>query len=184
LGSVKRFAFHPIDVAQTYLEETDLPTKTAKTKTAPKGRKKKRPPTLIGWREWVGLPALGVQMIKAKADTGARSSALHAWNIRPYEMDGERWVAFDLHPMQRDNHVVIECEARVIGERQVRSSTGLLQRRFVIKTELELAGRHWPIEVSLTNRDEMGFRMLLGRTALRRRAIVDPSRSFLSTRRI
>jgi len=147
-------------------------------------RKKKREPMLVGWREWVGLPDLGVQMVKAKIDTGARSSALHAWHIRPFDKDGEKWVAFVLHPMQRDNHVVIECEALVLGERHVRSSSGAIQQRYVIKTILELGVRHWPIELTLTARDQMGFRMLLGRTALRRRAIIDPSRSFLSTRRL
>jgi hypothetical protein len=147
-------------------------------------RKKKREPMLVGWREWVGLPDLGVQMIKAKIDTGARSSALHAWHIRPFDKRGEKWVAFVLHPMQRDNHVIIECEAPVLGERHVRSSSGALQQRYVIKTILELGVRRWPIELTLTARDQMGFRMLLGRTALRRRAIIDPSRSFLSTRRL
>lgn len=146
--------------------------------------RKKREPKLVGWREWVGLPELGVQMVKAKIDTGARSSALHAWHIKHFERDGERWVAFELHPMQRDNNVVIECEAKVLGVRHVRSSTGVLQRRYVIKTMLELGRRRWPIELTLTARDQMGFRMLLGRTALRRRVIIDPSRSFLSTRRL
>jgi len=139
---------------------------------------------LVGWREWVGLPELGVQMVKAKIDTGARSSALHAWNIRRFEKDGAPWVAFDLHPMQRDNNVVIACQAPILGERRVRSSSGAIQLRYVIKTVLELGERRWPIELTLTNRDQMGFRMLLGRTALKRRAIIDPSGSFLSTRRL
>jgi hypothetical protein len=158
-------------------------TKSVKKKPL-RTKRKKREPMLIGWREWVGLPDLGVQMIKAKIDTGARSSALHAWHIQPFEKHGEKWVAFVLHPMQRDNNVIIECEAQVLGERQVRSSSGTLQQRFVIRTILELGVRRWPIELTLTARDQMGFRMLLGRTALRRRAIIDPSRSFLSTRRL
>ena len=165
-----------------------MPTKTKRSasahKIAPATPKKKRQPILIGWREWVGLPDLGVQMVKAKVDTGARSSALHAWNIRTFQKEDQRWVSFDLHPMQRDNNVVIECAALVLGERRVRSSSGTMQRRYLIKTVLELGGRRWPIEITLTNRDEMGFRMLLGRTALRRRAIIDPSQSFLSTRRL
>jgi len=152
-------------------------------KLTPAGKKRKKP-TLIGWREWVGLPELGVQMVKAKIDTGARSSALHAWNIKPFEKDGAPWVAFELHPMQRDNHVVIECAAPLLGKRRVRSSSGVIQTRFAIETVLELGVRRWPIEITLTNRDEMGFRMLLGRTALRRRVMIDPSRSFLSTRRL
>lgn len=146
--------------------------------------KTKRGPTLIGWREWVGLPELGVQMIKAKIDTGARSSALHAWSIKPFDRDGQEWVTFELHPMQRDSNVVVECEAQVLGERQVRSSSGAREIRYVIRTVLELGVRHWPIEITLTNRDQMGFRMLLGRTALRRRVIIDPSRSFLNMRRL
>lgn len=158
--------------------------RTTRKKKPARTKRKKRAPLQIGWREWVGLPELGVQMIKAKIDTGARSSALHAYNIRPFEKDGQKWVAFELHPMQRDNNVVIECEAPVLGERHVRSSSGTLQRRYVIRTMLELGVRRWPIELTLTARDQMGFRMLLGRTALRRRAIIDPSRSFLSTRRL
>ena len=158
---------------------------TAPTRKLKKKKiRKKREPMLVGWREWVGLPDLGVQMVKAKIDTGARSSALHAWHIRPFEKDGRRWVAFVLHPMQRDNNVIIECEAPILGERHVRSSSGAIQQRYVIRTILELGVRRWPIELTLTARDQMGFRMLLGRTALRRRAIIDPSRSFLSTRRL
>ena len=156
---------------------------SAKKKTL-RGKRKRREPMVVGWREWVGLPELGAQMVKAKIDTGARSSALHAWHIRPFDNDGEKWVSFELHPMQRDNNVVIECRAPVLGERHVRSSSGVLQRRYVIKTVLELGVRRWPIELTLTARDQMGFRMLLGRTALRRRVIIDPSRSFLSTRRL
>ncbi|HUT49935.1 MAG TPA: ATP-dependent zinc protease [Alphaproteobacteria bacterium] len=160
-----------------------MTTTTAKPKASPTKRKR-REPMLIGWREWIGLPKLGVQMVKAKIDTGARSSALHAWNIKPFEKNGAQWVAFQLHPMQRDNNVVIECEAPILGERRVRSSSGAIQLRYVIKTVLELGVRRWPIELTLTNRDQMGFRVLLGRTALRRRAIIDPGRSFLSTRRL
>jgi len=143
-----------------------------------------RQPTLIGWREWVGLPELGVQMLKAKIDTGARSSALHAWDIRPFDRDGCEWIAFQLHPMQRDNHVIVDCEARVVGERRIRSSSGTLETRYAIETLMAFGDARRRIEVTLTNRDEMGFRLLLGRTALRRRAIIDPSRSFLITRRL
>lgn len=159
-----------------------IPKSTKPKKTRIK--RKRREPMLVGWREWVGLPDLGVQMVKAKIDTGARSTALHAWHIRPFDKDGEKWVAFELHPMQRDNNVLIECAAPVLGERHVRSSSGAIQRRYLIKTVLELGVRRWPIELTLTARDQMGFRMLLGRTALRRRVIIDPSRSFLSTRRL
>ena len=139
----------------------------------------KPPRTLVGWREWAGLPDLGVAMVKAKVDTGARTSALHAWNIRSFERDAAPWVAFEVHPFQNDKVTRIICEARVHDRRLVRSSTGHAQERFVIRTTLALGDGAWPIELTLARRDEMGFRMLIGRSALRRRAIVDPARSYL-----
>jgi hypothetical protein len=137
---------------------------------------------LIGWREWVGLPALGVDRIKAKIDTGARTSALHAWNIRLVERRGHTWVGFDLHPVQRDSALVVACRARLLDVRDIRHSGGQTEQRYVIATELQLGDVAWPIELSLTNRDEMGFRMLIGRAALVGRATVDPGRSFLLAR--
>lgn len=147
-----------------------------------KKKLRKRERTAVGWREWVALPELGIARIKAKIDTGARSSAIHAWNIRPFTRDGARWIAFDLHPVQRNNLVVVRCEARVSDRRQVRNSGGVAQHRYVIETVLSLGGTRWPIELTLTQRDEMGFRLLLGRTALKRRVTIDPGRSFLLTR--
>ncbi len=132
----------------------------------------------IGWREWVGLPALGIDRIKAKVDTGARTAALHAWNIEPFDRNGEAWVRFEIHPVQRDNRTRISCEARLQGRRAVRNSGGNAQMRFVIVTEVILGGQSWPIEVTLTNRDQMGFRMLLGRATVRGRFVVDPSTSY------
>src|SRR4029079_12105577 len=130
----------------------------------------------IGWRECVGLPELGVEGIKAKIDTGARTSALHAWNIEPFRRGGSLWVRFEIHPMQRSEARKVICEARAIDERTVRNSGGGVERRYIIKTEIRLGESSWPIELALTNRDQMGFRMLLGRTAPRRRSLIAPGR--------
>lgn len=140
----------------------------------------KGPKMIIGWREWVALPALGVARIKAKVDTGARSSAIHAWDITEFSRGGSRWVRFDVHPMQRADRPSVTCEAPVVDRRGVTSSSGRAEDRYVIETDLDFAHVRWPVEITLAKRDEMGFRMLLGRTALRGRAIVDPGRSFLA----
>jgi len=134
----------------------------------------------IGWREWVGLPELGVDTIKAKVDTGARSSALHAWDIVVVDRrDAAPSVRFVLHPVQRDQAVTVEAEAPLVGWRDVRSSNGDVQRRPVIRTLLAIAGHELQLDLTLTQRDEMGFRMLVGRQAVRRRFVVDPARSFV-----
>jgi hypothetical protein len=130
---------------------------------------------VIGWREWVGLPDLGVDWIKTKVDTGARSSSLHAWDI---EVAGDV-VRFSVHPLQDDDGVVVQAEAELIEHRDVRSSNGDVEERPVIRTVAVLRGEGIPIELTLSRRDEMGFRMLLGRSAVRRRFLVDPGRSFL-----
>lgn len=151
-----------------------------KEKTAARPKVRKRPPkVVIGWREWVVLPEFSETRIKAKIDTGARTSAIHAFRIQSFERDGDPWVSFELHPAQRDASIRVACEAPVVDRRRIRSSNGKTEWRYVIRTPLELAGAPWPIELSLARRDEMGFRLILGRTALRRRVIVDPARSFL-----
>jgi hypothetical protein len=133
----------------------------------------------IGWREWVALPTLGVQAIKAKIDTGARSSALHAFNVEPFERGGNAMVRFQAHPLQRNDHYIVTAEAALLGERVVRNSGGQAELRPVVETLVQVGEAVWAIELTLTNRDEMGFRMLLGRQAVRRRYLVDPGRSFL-----
>ncbi len=133
---------------------------------------------VLGWREWVALPDLGIDAIKAKIDTGARTSALHAYKITPFEEDGKRRVRFVVHPVQRRKLPEVVCVADVIDERMVTSSSGHRERRLVVRTPLQLGGKTWPIEITLTDRDEMSFRMLLGRQALRRRVLIDPGRSF------
>lgn len=136
---------------------------------------------LIGWREQVALPELGIPKLKAKIDTGARSSALHAFDIELFQHDGKPMVRFKVHPYQRDTHRVAIAQAELIDQRQVRNSGGQAQLRPVIVTIVELNGYTFPIELTLTNRDVMGFRMLLGRQAIRRRFLVDAGSSFLQS---
>lgn len=140
----------------------------------------KPPKPVIGWREWILLPELGVQRIKAKIDTGARTSSLHAYDIEIFRRKRLSLVRFKVHPRQRNTALALEAEAELVEERWVKSSTGHKRLRPVILTPIELMGQQWDIELTLTNRDEMGFRMLLGRQAVRRRFVVDPGRSFMA----
>ncbi len=140
---------------------------------------------LIGWREWVALPELGVPAVKAKIDTGARTSALHAFEIHDFTRAGHPWVRFGLHPLTRRQDIVITCEAPVIDRRHVSDSGGHKEQRFVIATPVRLGAWSWPIEITLTNREDMQFRMLLGRTALVSAGLwVDPSRSHQTGRKL
>jgi hypothetical protein len=133
---------------------------------------------ILGWREWVTLPELNLEHIKAKIDTGARSSALHAFAIEPYRKQNQRWVMFAIHPEQNNTELVIECHAAIKDRRMVSDSGGHKQRRYVIETQLLLGTAIISAEVTLTNRDSMLFRMLIGRTTLNDRFLIDPSASF------
>lgn len=138
--------------------------------------------TIAGWREWVSLPGLGVPWVKAKLDTGARSSAIHAFDLEAFERDGEDWVRYSIHPWQRTAEEAVECESRVIAQRSIRSSSGHSDVRHVVSLDISLAGRVVTSEVTLSRRDEMGFRMLIGREALRQGFLVDPGRSYIGGR--
>jgi hypothetical protein len=133
---------------------------------------------VIGWREWIGLPDFGIKTIKVKVDTGARSSSLHAFNLHIFERDNAKWVRFQIHPVQRKRIKAVEAEAMILEFRSVRSSSGIVALRPVIITHVELLGITWPVELTLASRDEMGFRMLLGREAFRRRFLVDAGKSY------
>jgi hypothetical protein len=134
-------------------------------------------PVTLGWKEWLSLPGLGIDHVKAKVDTGARTSALHAFEID--ELDGGRRLRFLVHPLQRDTATVVECFADVIDRRIVSDSGGHREQRWVISTAVVLGPHSWPAEFTLTARDNMLFRVLLGRTAIKGLALVDPSRAYL-----
>ncbi|NEP15936.1 MAG: ATP-dependent zinc protease [Leptolyngbya sp. SIO4C1] len=133
----------------------------------------------IGWREWIALPDLSISQIKVKIDTGARSSALHAFDIQQQTRQGDPWVEFKIHPLQHSQAGAILAAAKLVDERYVTNSGGQTQLRPVIMTDVVLGDYRWPIELTLTNRDVMGFRMLLGRQAVRHRFLIDPGRSYL-----
>ena len=138
-----------------------------------------RPHTgVVGWREWVGLPGLGVEWMKAKIDTGARTSSLHAFALEEFEREGEPWARFEVHPWQRSSTDAVVVEVPVHDRRTVRSSSGHAQDRVVVLLDLRLLDRVVQAEVTLTRRDEMGFRMLVGREVLQQGYLVDVSTSY------
>lgn len=134
---------------------------------------------VVGWREWVSLPGMKVERIKAKIDTGARTSSLHAFDIELIQKNGKDYVRFKVHPLQRQSRKVVECEEPLYDQRYVRSSSGHSDLRPVILTQLKVGSHLWDIELTLTNRDKMGFRMLIGRTAIRRHLLVHSGRSYI-----
>lgn len=134
--------------------------------------------SVVGWREWVGLPGVGVDWMKAKIDTGARTSSLHAFALEEFERDGEWWARFEVHPWQRSAEDAVVVEVPVLDRRTVRSSSGHSQHRVVVRLDLRLLDRVVPAEVTLTRRDEMGFRLLIGREVLEQGYVVDVSTSY------
>jgi hypothetical protein len=137
----------------------------------------------VGWREWMALPDLGIDHIKVKVDTGARTSALHAFFVEPYMQHNHEWVRFRIHPLQKNTQKVIECNSPVKDRRVVTDSGGHRDYRYVIETTFSLGEITWSSELTLTDRDTMKFRMLLGRTALDGMFLVDPSASYLLGRK-
>lgn len=134
---------------------------------------------ILGSEEWCSFPELGIPIIKARVDSGAKTSALHAINIAPFKKEGQNWVKFDINPIQNNVKTVIHCEAPLVDRRIVKSSSGFREERYVIQTNLEIGNSNWHIEMTLTNRDSMGFRMLLGREAMSGRVLVDPEQQYL-----
>lgn len=136
----------------------------------------------IGWREWIGFPELNIPRIKAKIDTGARTSALHAFMVEPFTRDEQLWVRFAIHPVQGDSKTVVACEAPVKDQRVVRDSGGHEELRYVIETLITIGEDVLRSEVTLTDRDGMTFRVLLGRTALRKHYVIHPGKSYLQSK--
>ncbi|VGO16770.1 hypothetical protein PDESU_05362 [Pontiella desulfatans] len=139
-------------------------------------------PLKLGWREWCALPELGIPAIKAKVDTGAKTSCLHTFSIEPYQEDGASRVRFKVHPLQKNENLVLECTAAVKDERIVSDSGGHKELRYIIETKVLIGDKFRLIEMSLTNRDSMRFRMLLGRRAMEENTLVDPAASYLNGR--
>ncbi|MDF1759465.1 MAG: RimK/LysX family protein [Coxiellaceae bacterium] len=134
---------------------------------------------LIGRHEWCQLPVLNIPATRAKIDTGAKTSAIHAFNIRTKQSRGKTVAYFDVHPLQRNEDISVSCKAIVIDQRNILSSNGTKECRYVIETTLLLGGQAWNIELTLSTRDQLKFRLLLGREALNKRVLIDPSRTYL-----
>lgn len=136
---------------------------------------------VVGSAEWCALPEINIPAINARVDSGAKTSALHAVNISPFNKNGEPYVSFEVHPVQNDGTTKVSCEAPILDKRRIKSSTGTVELRYVIKSSIAIEGQNWEIQLTLTNRDSMGFRMLLGREAMAGRIIVDPAASNMLT---
>nr|MBF0221108.1 ATP-dependent zinc protease [Desulfobulbaceae bacterium] len=139
--------------------------------------------TTVGWREWIVLPELGVPAVKAKVDTGARTSALHAFFLEPFIENGKRKIRFKIHPLQRRSDIELTCVADVVDQRLVSDSGGHREMRYVVRTKAVIGSHEFELEITLTDRDTMQFRMLLGRTALEQKFLVAPGLSYLVGRR-
>jgi hypothetical protein len=147
-----------------------------------KAREREEQLLTVGWREWLALPRLGIPAIKAKLDTGARTSALHTFAMEPFEVKGQLKVRFGIHPLQKRRDVELFCTANVFDRRVVTDSGGHRELRYVIRTPVALGNRVWPMEITLTNRDTMMFRMLLGRSAMQDVLLIAPHSSYLTGR--
>ena len=133
---------------------------------------------IVGSEEWCAFPSIGIPAVKARVDSGAKTSALHAFNINSFKRDNRTWVSFEVHPLQQNRKTTVRCEAPVIDRRTIKSSSGNTEKRYVISVPMRLSDHSWEVELTLTNRDSMGYRMLLGREAMKDRLLVDPSGSF------
>jgi len=142
---------------------------------------KKKELKTIGWREWIILPDLGVKKIKAKVDSGARTSSLHAFDIKKFTRKGKEFVKFKVHPNQRNSEDEVNCSSPVLEYRKVKSSNGQTELRPVILTRVIMMEEAWEVEMTLTNRDEMGFRMLLGRESIRNKFLIHTGKSYLGS---
>jgi hypothetical protein len=160
--------------SETLMAKTKKDKRRAVPSDQPLGR--------IGWREWLALPQLGIPAIKAKIDTGARTSALHTFSLEEFSAGGIRMVRFGIHPLQKRKDIELFCEAPVLERRRVKDSGGHSEKRYVIQTDVVLKNELWRINITLTNRDAMIFRMLLGRTAVEKRFVIDPGRSYTAGR--
>lgn len=134
---------------------------------------------IVGSEEWCALPDLGIPAIRVRVDSGAKTSSLHAFNIRSFRRGGILWVSFEVHPLQKNRRTIVRCEAEVVDKRMVKSSSGIGEKRYVVKTRLQHKEQSWDVELTLSNRDSMGYRMLLGREAMGGRILVDPAASLL-----
>lgn len=140
------------------------------------------PPLKLGWREWCALSELGIPAIKVKVDTGARTSALHTCSMEPFYKKNRLFVRFQVHPLQKQIKPLLKCVAEVKDRRFVSDSGGHKEMRYIIETPIQIGHKSWPIEISLTNRDTMCFRMLLGRNAMQNEITIDPVASYLQGR--